>query len=411
MFFLIPISTDAPIYHWPYGTVALIVLNALAYLLLPDAAAYALQYGQGLQPYQWVTSNFVHSGLIHLLGNMFFLWGFGLIIEGKLGTPRYLAVYLLIGVLQCAFEQTAMLIAGVEGASMGASAAIYGLMVMCLLWAPRNELTVFVFAFFLRVIATTFEVSILKFAGFFIATELLFAALSGFQVGSAMLHLSGVAVGAAMGLLLLKKNWVDCEGWDLFSVMQNKHIRLVSETGVTQTVESAASRRKRHRQVKPESGKKRKVKSPQPESEGELKESRRARRMAKIRRLLDENQPLAAVTEYEKGLQRWGEFALQAQDLERLAAGLYEQKAYEQAVEYHERYLDRFPDMSAEMRLRLATLYINFQSRPRAALRTLNPLEDMELSPSQREIRSNLEQKAEELIVDGVLELEGRGWS
>ena len=40
---------------------------------------------------------------------MVFLWGFGLVVEGKLGWWRFLLIYLAIGVTQCAFEQTIML--------------------------------------------------------------------------------------------------------------------------------------------------------------------------------------------------------------------------------------------------------------------------------------------------------------
>jgi len=411
MFFLIPIGTDAPIYHWPYGTVTLIVLNTLIFFLVPDIDPYVLEYGTGLQPYQWLTSNFIHGSFMHLLGNMFFLWGFGLVVEGKLGVARFLSVYLLLGALQCALEQTAMMIIEAQGSSMGASAAIYGLLAMCLIWAPRNELTVFLFFFFLRVIATTFEVSILTFAGYFIGMEFLVAALSGFQIGSALLHLSGVAVGAAIGMVMLKQNWVDCEGWDLFSVMENRHIRLLGESGLSQTVNSPRPDRSRRQAVKSHGKKGKKRKPSSPGEEEDLQESRRAKRTAKIRKLLEENQPLAAAAEYQKGLQRWGEFTLGALDLERLAAGLYEQNAYEQAVEYHERYLERFPDLSVPTRLRMASLYVNFQRRPRAAMKTLNLLDDIELSEEQRQAKRLLEKHAQQLIDEGVLELDGRAWS
>ena len=60
-----------------------------------------LQYGT-FKPWQWITSNFMHAGFMHLLGNMFCLWGFGLVVEGKIGWWRFLLVYLGIGITQCA---------------------------------------------------------------------------------------------------------------------------------------------------------------------------------------------------------------------------------------------------------------------------------------------------------------------
>ena len=68
-----------------------------------------MAFGDGLHPMQWITCNFLHAGLLHLVGNMLFLWSFGLIIEGKLGWYKTLAVYLGIGVVQGAIVQVLML--------------------------------------------------------------------------------------------------------------------------------------------------------------------------------------------------------------------------------------------------------------------------------------------------------------
>ena len=105
---LIPINTDAPLYHFPYGTIALIVINTLCFLLTGYAIdhdrlePWMLEYGNGLNPLEWLTSMFAHGGFSHLIGNMFFLWGFGLVVEGKLGLRRFVMLYLGIGLLQSA---------------------------------------------------------------------------------------------------------------------------------------------------------------------------------------------------------------------------------------------------------------------------------------------------------------------
>ena len=91
MFFL-PYNTDAPIYHFPLVTITMIVINVAAFVLTvmyPEAAiAYCLDHGNGLHPIQWITSSFMHAGIIHLVGNMLALWTFGLIVEGKIGWWR-----------------------------------------------------------------------------------------------------------------------------------------------------------------------------------------------------------------------------------------------------------------------------------------------------------------------------------
>jgi membrane associated rhomboid family serine protease len=107
---LIPLNTDAPIYHFPFACIAMIIVNLVTFLAtgwgqmenVDQWGSWALAYGDGLHPVQWITSNFIHMGLAHLIGNMIFLWGFGLVVEGKLGWWRFLLAYLCIGFAQCA---------------------------------------------------------------------------------------------------------------------------------------------------------------------------------------------------------------------------------------------------------------------------------------------------------------------
>ena len=77
---LIPYGTDAPIYHLPFATVGMIVLNAGVsfaawaatgggwYIATDELGQTVwivdemiLQYGHGLRPWQWITSNFLHG--------------------------------------------------------------------------------------------------------------------------------------------------------------------------------------------------------------------------------------------------------------------------------------------------------------------------------------------------------------
>src|SRR5437773_12266528 len=145
---LIPYNTDAPIYHWPFATLGTIIVNGLLFLgvmKLPEEAQesfyghFALIYG-AWNPLQWLTSNYLHADLMHVVGNMAVLWGIGIIVEGKIGWWRFLVLYNLIGVFQCGVEQTLMVMAS-EGGSLGASAIIYGLIAIALVWAPKNELS------------------------------------------------------------------------------------------------------------------------------------------------------------------------------------------------------------------------------------------------------------------------------
>src|SRR5947209_1774657 len=173
----IPYRTDAPVYHFPHVTVGLIAVNTLAYLMSRDASAetlikYVLLYGDGLHPLQWVTSNFIHGGLMHLLGNMIFLWTFGLIVEGKVGPLPFLGIYLGIGFVECGLEQ--VLMRNSLGASFGASSILFGLLAMALVWAPRNEVGV---CGLIVVRPFAVELSLLWFVPLLLAEQLLIASL------------------------------------------------------------------------------------------------------------------------------------------------------------------------------------------------------------------------------------------
>ena len=139
---LFPYNTDVPIYHLPLATVGLIAVNTAVFVVTAQVDPsqvdpWVLQFGVGLHPEQWITCNFLHTDIMHLLGDMFFLWGFGLLVEGKLGWWRFLTLYLGIGVVQSIIIQAAMLGAS-GGGTPGSSVVIFGLMAISLVWAETR---------------------------------------------------------------------------------------------------------------------------------------------------------------------------------------------------------------------------------------------------------------------------------
>ena len=87
---------------------------------------------------QWQTLGthmFLHGGIAHVLGNLWFLWIFGGKVEDRLGSLRYLLLYLLAGVAAAALQ-----IAVHPGATipmLGASGAISGVLGAYLILFPR----------------------------------------------------------------------------------------------------------------------------------------------------------------------------------------------------------------------------------------------------------------------------------
>jgi membrane associated rhomboid family serine protease len=90
-----------------------------------------------------LTSIFMHGGLAHIAGNMWFLWIFGDNIEQDLGRIRYLIFYLLCGILaSLAHVLVSAWGPSAQVPSLGASGAISGVMGAYLLLHPKRRVTV-----------------------------------------------------------------------------------------------------------------------------------------------------------------------------------------------------------------------------------------------------------------------------
>ncbi len=87
-----------------------------------------------------ITSMFLHGGMLHLLGNMFYLWIFGRYVERSMGHGRFIVFYLLCGVAaalaHASYHPHSM------AAMIGASGAISGILGGYFVLFPRTSVTV-----------------------------------------------------------------------------------------------------------------------------------------------------------------------------------------------------------------------------------------------------------------------------
>lgn len=129
-----------------------------------------------LQPWSIVTYMFVHDGFLHLFFNMLVLFFFGPVLEDRWGSREFLKFYLLCGV------GAALLSFLLPGAGIvGASGAIYGLMVAFAMYWPESPIHLY----------GIFPIKAKWLVGGLVALSVLFA-LSGGQPGLAHLaHLGG----------------------------------------------------------------------------------------------------------------------------------------------------------------------------------------------------------------------------
>jgi membrane associated rhomboid family serine protease len=95
---------------------------------------------------------FMHGGIAHLLGNMWFLWIFGDNIEHDMGRVRYTIFYLLCGLL-ASLTHVFVNASGPSALipSLGASGAISGVMGAYLVLHPRRRVTVIMIRFVTQV--------------------------------------------------------------------------------------------------------------------------------------------------------------------------------------------------------------------------------------------------------------------
>lgn len=133
-------------------TLKLVVINALIYLLTaflyPRSAYYlAMIPSFVLNGYLWqlFTYMFVHGSFNHLLFNMLSLFIFGSMVEKRIGSKEFLLFYLLTGLFGGIASFVSYYLAGTNVILVGASGAIYGVMLMFAVFYPYS--VIFVFGF------------------------------------------------------------------------------------------------------------------------------------------------------------------------------------------------------------------------------------------------------------------------
>ncbi len=145
------------------------------------------------------TSMFLHGGLLHLLGNMLFLWIYGDNVEHRLGRLRYLLVYLGTGVIACLGDGFLRMGSGIP--SVGASGAISGVLGLYFIWFPRNRVRVWVF--FFPFLMDVWELRARLVLGFYIVVDNLLPVLlapggGGVSHGA---HIGGFVAGGTLAFL------------------------------------------------------------------------------------------------------------------------------------------------------------------------------------------------------------------
>ena len=105
--------------------------------LIPRYALWPL--GDGFQPWQVLSSAFLHGSLLHLGVNMLGIWTFGRELESAMGSLRYLWLY-AVSVLAAAATQLVAVSFGDPVPTVGASGGLFGLLAAYAILFPHRKL-------------------------------------------------------------------------------------------------------------------------------------------------------------------------------------------------------------------------------------------------------------------------------
>jgi len=146
--------------------------------------------GYNFQVWQLITYQFLHGGFSHILFNMIGLWMFGIEIENIWGSRKFLYFYLLCGVVAGLFNLfLSPLLGGVPLPTVGASGAIYGVLIAFGLFFPNR----YIFLYFFIPVKAKYLI------GFFVIFEFLMVN-SGDNIAR-LAHLGGALAGFIFILL------------------------------------------------------------------------------------------------------------------------------------------------------------------------------------------------------------------
>lgn len=225
----IPTGSDHDRTRIPVATLGLIVANVVAFLFsnLVDYEKLVRSFGFVAAhpvPHQFLTHMFLHAGwptdpdaswpeyancLLHIGGNMTFLWFAGSDLEDVLGSVRFLVVYFLSGIASALlfwFTAVAGGFPNLDEPAVGASGAISGLLGLYAVRFPRFKIRMWFGAFIpfpLIMRQGIARVSSIFFIGLWIGIQIILG-VQALKAGGAQVaywgHIGGFLLGLAVGL-------------------------------------------------------------------------------------------------------------------------------------------------------------------------------------------------------------------
>lgn len=374
MIFVLPIRTSIRPWRTPYTNYALIAINFFIFALpyISPVSHEQLVETFMLTPirpatWQFITYAFLHSSLMHIFGNMFFLYLFGNNVNDKLGNIGYLCFY-LAGAIFSAVGHSLIRASPVVGAS-GAIAAVTG---AYLVLFPQTLVTVFYwFIYFVD----TFEVSAL----YFIAFKLIFwdniveKRIANVAYDA---HLCGYVFGILATLGLLSVGIISQSPFDLWAMLrrwsQRRVYRDVVASGYDPFVGQKVMKDAKTKEVKLTA-----------EQQQTLEKIQQIRNTISSRIL--ERNLAAAATLYLELIGLDSSQILPRQHLLDIANQLVSEGKHNEAAKAYESFLSAYGnyEYSEQIELMLGLLYSRYLDKPQDAIKHLDAAAGRLMDPAQ----------------------------
>lgn len=381
----LPIRTNVLPRRTPYANYALIAINVAFFLVTYGPHGHGMGYARAVvpvrhwaeplmlipadwRPWQFLTYAFLHGGLLHIVGNMFFLYLFGRNVNDKLGNFGYAAFYLFAAIFSGLGH--ALLDLSSTAPTLGASGAVAAVTGAYLVLFPQTLITVVYWFFFIG----TIEVPAL----YFIALKLIVVDNIIYR-GPGIAHdahLTGYAYGIAVTLLLLATRLVGGSNFDLWAMVKRWNRRRHYRDAVAGGYDPFSGTGARQ----PAGGAPAKRTVAQTQKEAEV----RALRTAISRRIMERNLGEAAGL-YVQLMQVDSAQLLPRQYLLDIANQLASDHHSEEAARAYEQFLSHYgtSEHAEQVELMLGILYARYLHRPEEAVMHLQRAAERLSDPGQ----------------------------
>lgn len=341
---IIPIRTETPIRRTPWVNYTLIAANVLVCVVFGTSSNRRFTLDALIlnpawpELYQFVTYQFLHGDVVHLAGNMLFLWVFGNSVNAKMGDIPYLLFYVAGGMLAAwGFALTKVT------PMLGASGSIAAVTTAYLVLFPRSHITVMYWFW----IIGFFEVPALIMIGLKIILwdNIIAPGLGGPSNVAYTAHLMGYFVGFTGAMLMLLLRALPRDQFDMLALLKRWNQRRAFAAAMADPAARAQAQLGRVARMD--------VRSPEQIAHDEARMDELTDLRARISECVADRDLGAAAALFEQLIGIDPRQCLPERTQLELARELYATGHFPQAAAAFEQYLKRYPDRSEDGEIRL----------------------------------------------------------